>query len=168
MRTGVIQSSYLGRTAPGDLISGGIFLTFDGRGNATASYEDLVWVADIDGPGGDGAIRRTLQGTISWKWARKTWAASGARSPAPTGRGIDAMGLERTTTAVNASWLLEFVSGDRIISSQNSPFRVNDQSGSVSIATAVCHNNTLTLGPGATSARGADIGPPWHGVFERR
>ena len=168
MRTGVIQSSYLGRTAPGDLISGGIFLTFDGTGNATASYEDLVWVADIDGPGGDGAIRRTLRGTISWRWARKTWAASGARSPAPTGRGIDAMGLERRTSAVNASWLLEFVSGDRIISSQNSPFRANDQSGSVSIATAVCHNNTLTLGPGATSARGAEIGPPWHGVFERR
>lgn len=168
MRTDLIRSSMLGRLSPGDLTAGGIFLTFDGSGNATATYEDLVWDTDIDGPGGDGAIRRTLQGTISWKWARKPWGAAGARSPAPSGPGIDALALERTTTAVNANWLLEFMSGGRVINTRSSPFRESDQAGSISIATAVCHNNTLTLGPGATSARGAEIGPPWHGVFERR
>lgn len=165
MDAGTVAGTMVGTASPGELTGGGVTLTFDGAGNATATYDDLSWDFDM---GDGGGIRRTLQGTISWKWARKPWSAAGSRHPEPTGPGVDALALERTTTAVNANWLVQFLSRGSIISSQSTPFRSADQAGSISIATAVCNGSTLTLGPGVTSASGGDLGPPWHGVYQRR
>lgn len=161
MDTEMVRASPLSLTMPGTLEGGTMSLNFNADGTASATYNDIKFRSEIDR---DSAIVTVMRGTINFSWVAKPWNAAVSGEPAPSGEGVQALAIERTVTASNVHWRVEFWGRDGMINASERTPPARDQ-GSIQIATAMCMDGVLTLGQGASAVRHAL--PPWYGMFKR-
>ncbi|HRK71610.1 MAG TPA: hypothetical protein PLA85_08475 [Micropepsaceae bacterium] len=157
----MVRASPLSLTMPGTLEGGTMSLQFNADGTASATYHDIKFRSEIDR---DSAMVTVMRGTINFRWVAKPWDAAVSGEPAPTGEGVQALAIERTVTASNVHWRVEFWGRDGMINASERTPPARDQ-GSINIATALCMDGVLTLGQGASAVRHAL--PPWYGMFKR-
>lgn len=146
---------------PGTLVDGSVSLVFE-AGRVVGEYNELTFDTAIDR---DSSMRTVLNGTVTWAWRRRPWDDRGG--PRPAGDDVhDYFMLERTVTAVDLSWNVQFWARGSMISERSRPFPAQEGPGSVSFTPTFCTASTIRLLP--HTRLGISAAPPWHGVFEAR